>query len=322
MSRIRFLIDDEGQSRTQRAVLAAFAASLRSIDGAEVVWSSGIGALPYWEDVPAESARRLGLRLAALTPAAGVLTVFLPGHLVPGQAQAVVPTLEQSATLAADGFRTVADLDLFVVRNDQAELAGLQDLPDYEAASRYADLSSTGLPSWLAGRGLTSALLLHQRPWYSVHAPSRDAWLHWVAKACGQGLLTRDAVASDVREGLVRPSLLDEFAALSGSFSGQPAPEAALDALFIAPECRLSDQQLQLLHSEDLQRRTQRSAKRKAARKAMKEATHKSASYRLRKRLGKLARRVLGAFRAAWQRVDLTFRARGEPRSPGDEGLR
>ncbi len=268
MTRLRFLLDDAGQSQTQKAVLSAFASDLEERTQGEIVWSSQLPQTRQWEDVPAESSRRLGLRLMALEPAPGRLTVFLPGHIVPG---VVEPPIHGDEKLATSSFSTVAGLDLFVVDNAGRETQQYHDFvlahPDYEAVSSYAAFRTGDLPSWLVSAGLTSPLKLTERPWYTAFAPVRAAWLGWVRKALEQNRLTLSMVEDDVRNGLVRPSLLEEVRSLSDSAAIPAVPDLTLDTLFAAPERRLTAAQRRLLHSPELQARTLQYAQRQAAHK-------------------------------------------------------
>lgn len=272
MTQLRFLLDDAGQSQTQKAVLSAFASDLEERTKGEIVWSSQLPETRRWEDVPAESSRRLGLRLVALAPAPGRLTVFLPGHIIPGE---VAPPLHGDGKLAASRFSTVADLDLFVMGNAGNEAQLYHDFvlahPDYEAVSSYATFGAGALPGWLTSGGLTSAIKLTERPWYSAFAPARSAWLGWVRKALEQDCLTLAMVEDDVRNGLVRPSLLEEIRNLSDSAAIPATPDLTLDALFVAPERRLTVAQQLVLHSPELQARTLLYAKWKANHKLAKQ---------------------------------------------------
>ena len=277
MTELRFLIDDVGQSRSQRAVLASFARSLPA--PAEVAWSSALAQPRRWDDAPAESARRLGLRLQALAPAPGRRTVFIPGHVVPGAVQAF--TAEVPATdLPAS--TTVAALDLFVADNAHplaAEYAAhCAAHPDYESCSGHPGAGFTCLPVWLTAGGLSSALLLTQRPWYAARVGSSRQWLEWLARAMQQGLLTLADVAADIREGLVRPSLLAEAQALAAGSAPTSAADTTLDAIFVCPERRVPDAQYAMLHSAALQERMLLHAKLKGARKAQAARGGRSAS--------------------------------------------
>ncbi len=267
MTQLRFLIDDFGQCRTQRAVLSAFAGSLPP--HCLVTWSSSLPAPQGWDDAPAESRQRLAARLAAMEPAADRVTVFLPGHVVPGEVHGFDPAAPRQEL---PGTTTAAELDLFVVDNGNPLLQAWQqeraDRPDYESCSGRNVAAFTAVPSSLCAGGLASALLLTQRPWYTVDATTRKAWLAWVGRALQQQLLTLGDVEADVREGLVRPSLLADARALAQGVESPAFPDATLDALFTCPERRLSDAQHRLLHSQELQERTLRHAKVKAARKA------------------------------------------------------
>lgn len=291
MTQLRFLLDDAGQSQTQKAVLSAFASDLEERTKGEIVWSSQLPETRRWEDVPAESSRRLGLRLLALEPAPSLLTVFLPGHIVPG---AIAPSLQGDGKLAAGRFSTVADLDLFVVDNAGSEAQLYHDFvlahPDYEAVSSYATFRAGELPGWLVSGGLASAIKLTERPWYSAFAPARAAWLGWVRKALEQNRLTLAMAEDDVRNGLVRPSLLEEVRSLSDSAAIPAIPDLTLDALFAAPECRLTAAQHKLLHSPELQTRTLKYAHRLAAHKRAKQQKEWHQKYPVRGYLKKAFR--------------------------------
>lgn len=291
MPEIRFVIDDAGQCRTQRAVLSAFAASLAQDISASVVWSSDVHAVRHWEDVPPESARRLDLRLQALEPAAGRVTVFLPGHTIPA---AIAPWHASGEALSTSRFTTVADLDIFVADNDAAELrafhAFIDSHADYEAISRYDGFTSGELPDWLSRGGLVSALSFTQRPWYSALASSRVEWLRWVRMALEQGVLTMAMVEEDLRQGRVRPSLLED---VSRPLDDIALPDLTLDALFVVPECRPSDKQKSLLHSAELQKRTLDFVQRNSKRKSQKQWQRHGIWGRLRRVPKGLAKRLL-----------------------------
>lgn len=272
MTQLRFLLDDMPSSKTQQAVLLAFAAYLEEGGSVEVVRASQLREVRHWSDVPVESSRRLDLRLQALLPRPHQLTVFLPSHIVPG-------TVELAscwdATLASREFSTVADLDLFAVNNGCSEVQRFQEFvaitPDYEAVSRYAGFSSKQLPSWLISGGLVSALQVTQRPWYCAFAPRRLQWLGWVRQAVEQRLLDLSMMEEDVRTGQVRPSLLADVKAVLQGMEPPPFPDLTLDALFTPPERCLTDAQYRLLHSVALQRRTVMFARRNASRKLAKQ---------------------------------------------------
>lgn len=269
---IRFLIDDANQCRTQRAVLLAFAGALEERALGIVVRSSHLTKLRQWDDVPVESSRRLALRLLALQPTHDLLTVFLPGHIVPGPINSV---FQQSAALTVREFTTLADLDLFTVDNTHRETHLLHDFvtvnPDYESVSCYDRFNVTALPCELISGGLTSALQLTHRPWYSAFASTRLQWLRWVKQAIDQGLLDIAAVEKDVQGGLVRPSLLSDVKALLDGINAPLIPDLTLDSIFVSPERRLTDIQYRLLHSTELQQRTVEYAKRNTARKLAKQ---------------------------------------------------
>ncbi|WP_018411134.1 hypothetical protein [Methyloversatilis thermotolerans] len=284
MLEIRFLIDDVGQCGTQRAVLSAFANALMNDCGVTVVRSSELSLQQFgWDDVPPESSRRLALRALALAPSPDRLTVFLPGHVIPGP---IAPGNAPDRPLAAAQFTTVADLDIFVMDNRAADAHRFREFvnshADYETVSRYDAFDSCALPDWLIEGGLTSALNLSQRPWYSGYAPTRTQWLHWVAEAIDQGLITPAMVEDDVRKGLARPSLLHDIRRLPTDAGVSDRPDMTLDSLFVFPECRLSDTQYQMLLSEALQERTVAFAGRNAKRKAVKLKMHKWTWERLR----------------------------------------
>ncbi len=284
MPRLRFLIDDVPACLTQRAVLADFAAVRLAGGPVEVVWTSAWRELPGWPDVPADSSRRLAVRLAALAPREDTVTVFLPAHTLPGPVD--LPAAlgwRPDAALATDGASAVADLDLFVVDNASAGAVALRDHllahPGYEAASRQAPFATGPLPAWLvgpglSGAGLTSARLFTSRPWYSAHAPARGPWLEAVARALDAGRLTLAMVAEDVRQGRVRPSLLEEVVALRGEPLPEGGADLTLDALFVPPERRLPATQRALRHSPALQRRLLAQARRHSAHKLLGRARH------------------------------------------------
>lgn len=275
MACLRFLIDDVPACLTQRAVLADFAALLEARacgSAVEVLWSSALRGLPSWTDVPPESSRRLAVRLAALAPLPDTVTIFVPAHaLVQPLDVARATAWRPGCTLACDGFPAIADLDLFAVANASPEVAALQAFlqshTGYDAASRYDAFTTRPLPAWLVTGGLSSARLFTHRPWYSVQAPQRGPWLQAVGRALDSGRLTLGQVADDVRRARVRPSLLEDVAALRGGAGVAGGPDLALDALFIPPECRLTGAQRVMLHSQALQCRTLAFARRRATRK-------------------------------------------------------
>ncbi len=253
---IHFLIDDASQCRTQKAVLLAFASVLEECAVGKVIRSSNVSELVEWDGVPSESSRRLALRILAFQPAHDLLTVFLPGHVIPGSINSV---FQQSTALTAQRFTTIADLDLFAVDNAHIETQLFHDFTscnqDYESVSRYDRFKVETLPSELISGGLSSALLLTNRPWYSAFAPARLQWLTWVKQAIDQGLLNFYAVEKDAQDGLVRPSLLSDVKALLNGVCNPPLPDLTLDAMFVSPERRLVNSQYQLLYSEELQNR-------------------------------------------------------------------
>ena len=334
MTRLRFLIDDAPACLTQRAVLAQAAATLAAPGGiagasvapvlpggwdVQVLWTCALRGLPSWPDVPGESSRRLAVRLAALAPLEDTVTVFLPAHTLPGPVS--LPAAggwRPAQALASDGAVAVADLDLFLVDNASAEAAALRAhllaCPGYEAASRYEALATGPLPDWLVAGGLSSARLFTHRPWYSAHAPRREQWLHAVAQALDAGRLTLAMVADDVRCARVRPSLLEEVAALRGDPLPDGGADLTLDALFAPPECRLPYAQRALLHSRELQRRTLAHARRNGERKAARPRRRASGLLSLARPLLRPARQALRlARRTGWRVLYIAYAASLRP---------
>jgi hypothetical protein len=269
MTRLRFIIDDATQCKTQQAVLLAFAADLEKRAVGEVVRSSLLNELPRWLDVPAESSRRLGLYLLAFQPTPNLLTVFLPSHIVPG---GIDSAFQWDAALTTREFSTIADLDFFTVNNAHRETYLFHDFvssnQDYESVSRYDRFKVTTLPDELISGGLFSALQLTNRPWYSAFAPVRLQWLAWVKKAIDKDLLDFSAVEKDAQDGLVRPSLLSDVKALLNGACAPPLPDLTLDSIFVSPERRLDESQYRLLYSAELQKRAVEYAKRNARSKS------------------------------------------------------
>jgi hypothetical protein len=299
---LRFLLDDATPCKTQQAVLSVFAADLEKRARGTVIRASQLTGMRQWADVPAESSRRLGLRLLALQPAADQLTVFLPGHIVPGT---IDTGSRWGSALAAREFSTVADLDLFALDSTGSEVRQFHEFvaahPDYESVSRYAGFTSAALPGWLVSGGLTSALQLTQRPWYCAHAPTRLQWLGWVKRAVERGLLDLSMVEEDVRTGMARPSLVAEVKAVMQGTDAPALPDLTLDTLFMAPERRLTDIQHRLLHSVELQKRTIQFARRNATQKLAKQGLLKYLQRSLR-RLPRLG------FHAAYLLYSMTLR--------------
>lgn len=271
MTTVRFLIDDVNQSQTQRAVLQVFATDLQNQSLGDVVWASEIPNISTWNEVPSESSRQLGLRLFALSfTTSDQLTIFIPGHIVPGMLNKPVNI---DHAIATNSFTTVRSLDLFIINNASPELSQFQIFTktnsDYEQLSNFELFSISELPDWLTYGGLKSCLNFTDRPWYSVFAPSRSEWLIWVQRALRQGNLTISMVQEDIHNGLARPSLLDDLKQIinNQALTSFPCTASTLDSLFIFPECRLSDTQYRLLHSKSLQARTLEFAKQQHKRK-------------------------------------------------------
>jgi hypothetical protein len=300
---VRFLLDDATPCRTQQAVLSVFATDLEERMRGTVIRASQLTGMRQWADVPTESSRRLGLRLLALQPAPDHLTIFLPGHIVPGT---IDMGSRWGSALAAREFSTVADLDLFAVDNAGSEVLQFHESvvahPDYESVSRYAGFTSVALPGWLVSGGLTSALQLTQRPWYCAHAPTRLQWLGWVKRAVERGFLDLSMVEEDVRTRIARPSLLAEVKAVMLGTDVPALPDLTLDAIFMAPERRLTEIQRRLLHSVELQKRTIQFARRNATKKLSKQGLLKYLQRSLRRRLPRLG------FHAAYFVYSMTLR--------------
>ncbi|MFD0669041.1 hypothetical protein ACT80S_15075, partial [Ramlibacter sp. MAHUQ-53] len=261
MATWRVFLDDAGECATQRAVLAALAAGLARREGVQVRLTSAEPPARRWADVPPAASRRLAVRLEALEPLAGTRTLFLPGHLVPGAASALVAPQDPvawgalSRPLAADDFIDVGGLELFAADNASHEARALQVLAslrgDYESLSRHAGFTATPLPAWLAVPALRTAAPFTQRPWYAAQAPARAAWLAALAGVLAEGRLTLAQVEDDARHGRVRPSLpQDARRLLAGEpAAGLPLPDLTLDALFVVPACRVPPQRLALLQA-------------------------------------------------------------------------
>lgn len=263
---LRILIDDEGQCRTQRAVLACFAATLPQ---AQIAWASQLPRPARWADAPPASARRLRVLMAALEHLPGRHTVYVPGHLVPGDQLILDPYV---AGAPVPEWTTVADLDIFLADNGSPAAIQLAQQavlnPDYQSCSAFPAAGLATLPTWIRASGLASVVLITARPWYFAQAQSRSQWLAWLRRALHQSLLTLEDVRADVCEGLVRPSLLQDASALLAGDKMPLAPDATLDSLFTCPEVRLSDAQYAMLHSAALQARTTRYHRIEAARKS------------------------------------------------------
>ena len=260
MTAVRFLIDDVNQSQTQLAVLHVFADDLQNQSLGHVVWASELPNLSKWDDVSTESSRRLELRLFALMPTASEqLTIFIPGHIIPSRLEK--PT-NIDHTIATTRFFTVSGLDLCVINNVSQETVQFQNFTqahsDYESISNFNIFTSSKLPIWLTSSGLKSCLRLTDRPWYSVSAPNRIEWLAWVRRALEQDTLTIPMIKSDIDNGLVRPSLLDDVGLILNdqTLPSFPFTSSKLDTIFSPAECALSNGEYQLLHSKSLQART------------------------------------------------------------------
>lgn len=263
---LRILIDDEGQCRTQRAVLACFAATLPQ---AQIAWASQLPRPARWADAPPASARRLRVLMAALEHLPGRYTLYVPGHVVPGEPLALAPNVPGPPV---PNWATLADLDVFLADNGSPAAVQLAQQallnPDYQSCSAFPAAGLATLPPWIRASGLASQGLITARPWYFAQAQSRSQWLAWVRKALHQRLLTLEDVRADVGEGLVRPSLLQDASALAAGDKPPLAPDTTLDTLFTCPEVRLSDAQYATLHSQALQARTSRYHRMEAARKS------------------------------------------------------
>lgn len=263
---LRILIDDAGQCRTQSAVLAAWAASVPA--SVELLRTSALPAPAGWHDVPPESARRLAARIEALAPVADTLTIFLPGHMIPGELDAF-PADAAGAPLPA--WTTAADLDLFAVDNGSPLAAHFAQHravnPDYHSCGSYPVAGFTSIPSWLTTGGLASAVLLTQRPWYFAQVPGRRAWLRWLRTAFAHKLLTLQDVEADVLAGAARPSLLEDARALEAGGEPLASPDTTLDSVFTCPELRPTDRQYAMLHSRALQERILHNARLETLRK-------------------------------------------------------
>jgi hypothetical protein len=178
--------------------------------------------------------------------------------------------------IATNSFTTVRSLDLFIINNASPELSQFQIFTqtnsDYEQLSNFDLFSISELPDWLTDGGLKSCLHFTDRPWYSVFAPSRSEWLAWVQRALEHGNLTISMIKQDIHNGLARPSLLDDVIQIinNQALTSFPCTASTLDSLFIFPECRLSDTQYRLLHSESLQARTLEFARQQQKRKQKK----------------------------------------------------
>lgn len=250
------------QCKTQQAVLAVFEAEIKEGALGEIVRASQLTELRHWEDAPSESSRQLALRMLALKPSPNLWTVFIPGHIIP---ESIASPLPWSGALATSSFSSVANLDFFAVDNSHIDLQCLYNFSienqDYESLSRYVGLTTSGTPEWLISNGLTSARLLSQRPWYSAFSPTRLQWLKFVNKAIERDLLNFKVIQDDISEGLVRPSLVEDFNALISGIDPPHIPDLNSDSLFVLPELRMSKSQYQILQSKDLQERTVKYAK-------------------------------------------------------------
>lgn len=256
MTRIRFIIDDVGQCRTQRAILAGFAAALAHYG--DVVCASALTLPTPWVNVPAESARRLALRLYALAPTGDQVTVFLPGHTIPGVYD--WSNLQVDGLIAED-VATLGELDFFIFNNSSLAALSLTQLvatePSYDVLSSYWFLAEDVSPAqWHLEGSLVSARSYNDRPWYSAYARYRVQWLNLLASALETGRLDSGTIREDCTLGLARPSLLLDLAALQEQAPLQELPDTTLDALFVYPECALPLTQRRLLVSRALQKRT------------------------------------------------------------------
>lgn len=254
MQKVRFVIDDADQPRTQKAVLQLFASELLGC-GVEVFWTSSLSTLSFWSDVPQDVSRKLAVRIFSLNSAKAQTTVFLPGHIVPASISNFSPII---ASVALDRHAPVRDWDVFVVNHQSQEVQGylsLSSLSDYEALSSYDTFETEELPDWLITSELKSCVKLTDRPWYSAYSPQRLQWLGWVKRALDSNQLTEKMIKDDIAEELVRPSLLEDVALLLSSQLTHMPPDTILDSLFTFPEHQLSQSQLQLLSGYELQKR-------------------------------------------------------------------
>jgi hypothetical protein len=109
-------------------------------------------------------------------------------------------------------------------------------------------------------------------------------------------------VEEDVRTGMARPSLVAEVkAVMLGTEVPALLPDLTLDALFMAPERRLTEIQRRLLQSVELQKRTIQFSRRNATKKSAKQGLLKYLQRSLR-RLPRLG------FHAAYLLYSMTLR--------------
>lgn len=182
-------------------------------------------------------------------------TLFLPGHIVPGAELQLLA----GPFMDMDDCACLVNLDVFFVNNCSSSVLNFSRQahlnPDYQSLSSHSVAGIATIPTWVFASGLKSAQQLNSRPWYFARAPAREQWLTWVSKALQQGQLTIKDAEDDVRQGLARPSLLQEITAIANDDVSRAMPDITIDSLYVPPEVRVPKSQIALLHSMELQER-------------------------------------------------------------------
>lgn len=260
--RWRIVIDDMEIPSIQRGVLQHCLASL-TVPNLEICWLRQVLPLaPSRWGVKKEVANALWGRVWALTGGASVDAVlYLDGNcLVERNIQSllVVPPAALMNGNVGGPCRLV-DLDWFIVNRDLPDWARLRsDLR--QAARQYdalADFVVEVAPCVSEQRprsnssGIIALTPLSSRPWLNVYAPMASAWAAQMYQALDEKVISFQTIASDVANGLVRPSLGFQVSHRLGSTA---LPETILDVdrNFVSPEIAVPLRQREFLLSRRL----------------------------------------------------------------------
>ncbi len=263
----RFVIDDDTECKTQRAVLLAFANALSERRVGDVLLSSNIVNDYLLVGAPINGSVRLSHRLACLTPSVErQRTVFFPAHIVPKKELG----FWSSPPLLSDRrvVPMISCLDMFEVDNSSEELLEFSRFMKvesaYDSVSSYNRFSSASISVSPLNVFAASAIKCRMRPWYFRGVALENDWFYWCKMAIDTGCLGMADLKEDVRAGRIRPSLHADVASLSSRMrvlleNGDPA-----DELFVFPERRVSIAQRQLLISGQISSPFKKNKKRKS----------------------------------------------------------